>query len=410
MKKIFVLAAMVLGVSAAYAGDSEPLKAITKSKTYAEAEALLNSTLDQLASPQEKAKAYNKLYELSIKDFETVSAVIAENQKAAVMKTDQKAYDTASYYNSAYNAVKAAVECDKYDGQPDAKGKVKIAYRNDEVRLQKLMQARLELVNAGQWIDGKNDESGLLKYWGMFLNSRNTSLFEKLPKEPFLGQVAFYAGAYAERAGQFEQADKYFDIAMQDSEWAEKAQNAKFEVAGKNLKTQADTLRYIGQLKELYTQKNSEVAFSVLCKLYSSSNMTKDLNALVEDMLKKNPKNFLALAYHTQAVADSVARQEENQNWDAAIEAYKALLEASDGSQAFVYAGLGQCLCKKAGLVQDRKAQKALFQEALPHLERAKELDPDNANNWGYFLYVCYGSVYSYNDDRAVELKNRFGF
>ena len=110
MKKIFVMAAMVLGVSAAYAGDSEPLKAITKSKTYAEAEALLNSTLDQLASPQEKAKAYNKLYELSIKDFETVSAVIAENQKAAVMKTDQKAYDTASYYNSAYNAVKAAVE------------------------------------------------------------------------------------------------------------------------------------------------------------------------------------------------------------------------------------------------------------------------------------------------------------
>ena len=197
---------------------------------------------------------------------------------------------------------------------------------------------------------------------------------------------------------------------MQDPEWAEKAQNAKFEVAGKNLKTQADTLRYIGQLKELYTQKNSEVAFSVLCKLYSSSNMTKDLNALVEDMLKKNPKNFLALAYHTQAVADSVSRQEENQNWDAAIEAYKALLEASDGSQAFVYAGLGQCLCKKAGLVQDRKAQKALFQEALPHLERAKELDPDNANNWGYFLYVCYGSVYSYNDDRAVELKNRFGF
>ena len=113
MKKIFVMAAMVLGVSAAYAGDSEPLKAITKSKTYAEAEALLNSTLDQLASPQEKAKAYNKLYELSMKDFETVSAVIAENQRAAVMKTEQQAYDTAAYYNSAYNAVKAAVEGDK---------------------------------------------------------------------------------------------------------------------------------------------------------------------------------------------------------------------------------------------------------------------------------------------------------
>lgn len=410
MKKIFVMAAMVLGVSAAYAGDSEPLKAITKSKTYAEAEALLNSTLDQLASPQEKAKAYNKLYELSMKDFETVSAVIAENQRAAVMKTEQQAYDTAAYYNSAYNAVKAAVECDKYDGQPDAKGKTKIAYRKDETRLQKLTQARLELVNGGQWIDGKNDEAGLLKYWGLFLESRNTHLFEALPKEPFLGQVAFYAGAYAERANKLEKANQYFDIAMQDPEWAEKAENAKFEVAGKNLKTEADTLRYIGQLKDLYTQKNSEAAFSVLCKLYSSSNKTAELNALVDDMLKKNPTNFLALAYHTQSIADAVSRQEENQNWDPAIEAYKKLLDASDKNQAFVYAGLGQCLCKKAGLVQDRNAQKELFKEALPLLEKAKELDPDNNNNWGYFLYVCYGSVFSYNDDRAIELKKRFGY
>lgn len=410
MKKIIVMAAMILGVSAAYAGDSDALKAITKAKTYAEAEALLKTNLDQLASDQEKAKAYNKLYELSMKEFESFSAIIAENQKALVMKTEQKAYDTLAYYNSAYNAVKAAVECDKYDGQPDEKGKVKIAYRNDEIRMQKLQPARLELVNAGQWIDGHNDEAGLLKYWGLFLDSRNSKLFEKLPKEPFLGQVAFYAGAYAERAGNMTQADKYFDIALDDPEWHEKAQNAKFEVAGKNLKTQADTLRYIGQLKDLYTTKNSEVAFSVLCKLYSASNMTTELKALVEDMLQKNPKNFLALAYHTQDVADEIARQEENQNWDPAIDAYKALLEASDGSQAFVYAGLGQCLCKKAGLVQDRKAQKALFQEALPHLERAKELDSENSTNWGYFLYVCYGSVFSYNDSRAVELKNRFGF
>ena len=410
MKKIIVLAAMILGVSSAYAADSEALKAINKSKTYAEAESLLNSTLEQLASPAEKAKAYNKLYELAIKDFDAIATVIADNQKALVMKTEQKAYDTAAYYNSAYNAVKAAIECDKFDGQPDAKGKVKILYRDNELRTQKLTQARIELVNAGQWVDGHNDDKGLLKFWSMFLDSRQSNLFSKLPKEPFLGQVAFYAGAYAERAGDLSMADRYFDIALEDHEYHDKAENAKFEVAGKNLKTQEDTLRYIGQLKELYDKKDSEVAFSVLCKLYSASNMITELNSLVDVQLTKNPQHFLALAYKAQDIADRISRQEENQDWTPAIDAYKALLEASDGSQAFVYAGLGQCLCKKASALSVRAEQKALFQEALPHLERAKELDADNTTGWGYFLYVCYGSVFSYNDPRAVEIKERFGY
>ena len=113
MKKIVVMAAMILGVSSAFAADSDALKAIMKAKTYAEAESLLNSSLSQLASDAEKAKAYSKLYELSIKGFEEISVLIGENQKAMVMKEEQKPYDTAAYYNNAYNAVKAAVECDK---------------------------------------------------------------------------------------------------------------------------------------------------------------------------------------------------------------------------------------------------------------------------------------------------------
>ena len=138
--------------------------------------------------------------------------------------------------------------------------------------------------------------------------------------------------------------------------------------------------------------------------------MTAELNNLVDRQLAKNPKDFLALAYRAQDIADKVSRNTETQNWDPAIEAYKALLEASDGSQAFVFAGLGQCLCKKAGLIEVRAEQRALFQEALPLLEKARDLDPDNNTAWAYFLYVCYGSVFSYNDSRAIEIKDKFGF
>lgn len=61
MKKLMIAALMMLGTSAAFAGDSEPLKAILKAKDYAEALNLVNSNLSQLVGNQEKAKAYSYL-------------------------------------------------------------------------------------------------------------------------------------------------------------------------------------------------------------------------------------------------------------------------------------------------------------------------------------------------------------
>ena len=45
MKKLMIAALMMLGTSAAFAGDSEAIKAIMKAKTYAEAESLVKSNL-----------------------------------------------------------------------------------------------------------------------------------------------------------------------------------------------------------------------------------------------------------------------------------------------------------------------------------------------------------------------------
>ena len=66
MKKLMLAAVMLLSTSAAFAGDSEPLKAILKAKTYAEAQDLIKANLDQLANDAEKAKAYNKLVDLAM--------------------------------------------------------------------------------------------------------------------------------------------------------------------------------------------------------------------------------------------------------------------------------------------------------------------------------------------------------
>ena len=66
MKKLMIAAMMLLTTSAAFAGDSEALKAILKAKTYAEAQELVKANLNQLANDAEKAKAYNKLVDLAM--------------------------------------------------------------------------------------------------------------------------------------------------------------------------------------------------------------------------------------------------------------------------------------------------------------------------------------------------------
>ena len=50
MKKLMFLAAMALGVSTAFAADSDALKAILSAKTFVEAESLIKSNLSQLTS------------------------------------------------------------------------------------------------------------------------------------------------------------------------------------------------------------------------------------------------------------------------------------------------------------------------------------------------------------------------
>ena len=93
MKKLMMMAVMFVASATAFAGDSDVLKAILKAKTYAEAEQLVKSTLDQLASPAEKAKAYNKLVDLAMEDFDAQNAIVTENQVNKQMGKEEKPVD-----------------------------------------------------------------------------------------------------------------------------------------------------------------------------------------------------------------------------------------------------------------------------------------------------------------------------
>lgn len=402
MKKFMIAAMMLLGTSTAFAGDSDALKAILKAKDYAEASSLLKSSLSQLASDAEKAKAYNQLVKLALESFDKLNGISMQNDAFKQMGKEVEPYDTLALYNSAYDALMNAIECDKYDNMPDAKGKVKPKF-HDEL-LQKIPNVRVHLVHGGQWAAQHSNDEGVLKYWGTFLDTEDCNLLKGIDKgneSGYIGQVAYFTALYANQNKQVERALKYLEMAMKDPEQAKEAQNMKFTIGQQNLKTHADTLKFIDELKVFYADNaDSEAAFGTLCNLYSQMNMKDEVMKLVNDKISRDPNNGTAWALKGQS-------EMNEQKYDEAIESFKKSIEI-DGTNCVVLTYLGFCMnSKAAGIEGNIPAQKALYKESMGYLERARDIDPNRDRaNWAYPLYQCYYINYSANDPRTKELED----
>ena len=395
MKKLIVAAMMVLGATTAFAGDSDALKAVMKAKTYAEAEALLKQNLGQLANDAEKAKAYNKLVDLSMKAYNDQQSIMQTNQ---IMKKNDP-IDENAMNEGAYNALLNAVECYKYDQLPNAKGKVAPKFGGNAARV---WSARIQLVNAGQTAAQNNKADDVLKYWGAYLDTETDPLFssidakQKESEKEYIGQVALFAARYAYQAKDGARCEKYCDIAMKSEKEAKDALNLKLYVLKDGLKTHADSLSYINKLKDLYAKDaNNEVILDGLNSMYSSMRMQKEQEALLDEVLARNPNSFVALANRGMMFI-------QRNDADNAIKNLKKALDIKpDNVTVMVY--LGACYNSKASALQDPNGRKVVYKEAINVLDKAKELDPEKSQaNWGYTRYQAY---YGYYGPTAAETK-----
>ncbi|MBR5699339.1 MAG: hypothetical protein IKX44_12115 [Prevotella sp.] len=401
MKKIMFAVLMMFATSTAFAGDSDALKGILKSKNYAEAASLLKSALGQLADNAEKAKAYNHLVNLAMEKFDKEGTAQLTGQTMLQTGKAAEPFDTVGYYEAAYNALLDAIECDKYDNMPNAKGKV--APKFHDANLTRVGNARIQLVNAGQREAQLGNEQGVLKYWGTFLDTEDCNFlkaFDKSGEAGFLGQVAYFTALYANQNKMVDRALKYLDIAMQDPEQAKEAQAQKFAIGQANLKTKDDTVKFINDLKEFYAANpDNEAAFGTLCNLYSGQGDNDAVKALVKEKIARDPNNHTAWALKGQFEMNAL-------DYDDAIESFKKACEIDD-TNPIVLTYLGYCMnSKAAGIEGDIPAQKALYKESMRYLERAKDIDPDRMKaNWAYPLYQCYYINYSANDPRTKEME-----
>lgn len=400
MKKLMIMV-LTAAISASAFAQGDALKSIMKSKDYAEASQLLKSGLSSM-NAESKAKAYNKLVDLSMAKVDKEVSVMSANQLAEQFKTGKtEPVDSMGMYTALSNALNDALECDKYDNMPNEKGKVKPKFH--KANQDRLWKLRVHLINAGQDAAKKNDEKSALNFYGLYVQSASAPLFAEIDKkqspDQYLGEVARVAAVYAFQGKNIDLANKYCDVALADTASYKDALSLKMYLMQQNLKTKEDSVKCLETFEQLYAKDKNEQIFNNLASMYGSMKQYDKQMALINERIAQDPKCFTAWAFKGQA-------EMNESKWDEAIADFKKALEI-DSKKSIILTYLGYSLNSKAAASNNPAEQNKLYTESLGYLEKARDVDPDRKEaNWTYPLYQCYYALKGANAPETKELES----
>ena len=402
MKKVMMMALMAAAATTAFAQETvvkEAKKLLSKGDFDAAAQMLAPALTS--SETLDKAAAWNLMTDIQFGKFSAIQNENMQNQ----MNQKAVAYDTLGMNNACYEALKAAIECDKQDQQPNDKGKVKIRFR--QANQQRMQNVRLNLINAGLFDYNHKNLDGALAKWALYLDSPAEGLFEGLAavsdvsKDQYRSEIAYYAGLVAYQKKDFATAEKFATMAAQDPKKAAEANEIMLFSKKETMKTKEDSVAYVAMVKDLHkANPEEERYFNLLMEYYTRSDDQKALAAWAQEETTINPENKMAWALTGQVHMNA-------REWDAAVEAYKKALEIDPTFIQCVF-NTGVCLNGKAIDLKDKLADKntggltkanadkvkAILHDAREYLERSKELDPDREKvNWAYPLYQIYYSI-----------------
>ena len=390
---------MVVASSTAFAGDSDALKAILKAKDFAEAEALVKSSLSQLANDQEKAKAYNKLVDLAFEKYKKEDDIKTTNQ--VMQKNDP--IDKEGMIQAGMNALNYAIECDKYDVLPDAKGKVKPLFQKKNQ--DRLKTVRIGVLNGG--VDYANDDKNAeaLKCFEAYMNTAKAPFFEGVEgvgvNDPNRGVAAFYGGRAAAQLKEYTKATEFFKVGVQDT--AKQIHDLSFEFLLYSMRmsqnSHADSVKYLNDIKELYAQyPTNDQVYGAYSDAIIQQGTNEEVIRLADEYLGKNPSSSLPHVYKGYLFM-------QQKKYDEAIAEFDKVSE--DNKNVFLQCVYNRAVCKwnKAAEFNEAKSDartgrmtaadettfKGMLQDAQKDFEKAKELDPDQMTvKWGYLLKNIY--------------------
>ncbi|MBQ7423498.1 MAG: hypothetical protein IJV13_01490 [Prevotella sp.] len=357
MKKIIVMALMVLGTSAAFA-QTDIVKTVKKAKTYADAVQAAQGM--EALSEDEQAKVYDVLLKLSSKEFEA----------------DKKNYDAA----------RAFLECATNYAQKNPKGAMKYYVQ--------LNDARNSLLDPGQEGLTAQDYQKVYDNLHYYVDAANIMYEGDYSKDQGVPQITYFVAVAASQLGKDKEAIRYAQPALNDSTYGGAAMSIKLAALRKAVKNHNDSIEFISEVKDLYGKypvgAANDVVLQEVVNYYSAPEYKAELNKVFDEVKAKDPNNKMLFALIGQTAMN-------NREYDAAIENFGKAIELDPTFTAVRY-NLALCLNQKAMEViqstpngKPNDEAKALLNQSVEHALKVKAEDPERkVANWAYTLYQAY--------------------
>ena len=412
MKKIVMSIAFVLAATFAFGQEltkeelkqqKKEIKALVNVAKDAEINmqadpvAAVNAMKHVTANPLVKNDPYVWFVSVSAKK----AAIDAENRKRA----EGAPFNEAQMYSYVYELGHELANCEKYDNAPNAKGKVAPKYA--EFIKMTYAQEFAQFYNAGAYFYGNEDYAKSYDLFKMFIDAS-----DKLYKEGMMPQdtvnvpvAAYNMSLSAMQMQDYEKVLSHVDLAMMNPQMAPSAFRYK-AVAHLEL---GDTATWLNDCMEGAKRFPDDAYFyQSLIQHYDSRNESDKLNALADELITSDPSNpfFVYLKGY-------IAHQQ--QNTDTAIEWYEKTLQVDPNyesalnnlsrcylfkAQEYATAQSSTKVTDKKKLAKDKEILNGYYNNALPLLEKLRELQPEKYELWLANLTNCY-----YNLNMTAKLK-----
>ena len=333
------------------------------------------------------------LNDSSSRGNEKVWLLLFESQRKQYDQGNEKLYlkekyDTTALFLVGKRMFDTLEGLDSLDRLPDARGKVKLKYRDRSAELLNIY--RPNLFNGGVFFMKKHDFSRAYDFFDTYINSAVKPMFARYQyaeRDKRLPEAAYWASYCGYKLEKPQITLRHTYQALKDSVHLP----YMLQYLAETYKLEKDTARYVQTLKDGFSKyPKFPFFFSRLIDYYSHIGAYDEAMKSCDEALQTDSVNTL-FRYAKSSLLLTMGRYKQS------FAISKALIAEND-TLADAYLNAGLALFDQA-VELDKKTQSGskkynqileLYRKAMPYLEKYRALAPDQKEKWALPLYTIY--------------------
>jgi len=333
------------------------------------------------------------LNDSSSRGNEKVWLLLFESQRKQYDQGNEKLYlkekyDTTALFLVGKRMFDTLEGLDSLDRLPDARGKVKLKYRDRSAELLNIY--RPNLFNGGVFFMKKHDFSRAYDFFDTYINSAVKPMFARYQyaeRDKRLPEAAYWASYCGYKLEKPQLTFRHTYQALKDSVHLP----YMLQYLAETYKLEKDTARYVQTLKDGFSKyPKFPFFFPRLIDYYSHIGAYDEAMKSCDEALQTDSVNTL-FRYAKSSLLLTMGRYKQS------FAISKALIAEND-TLADAYLNAGLALFDQA-VELDKKTQSGskkynqileLYRKAMPYLEKYRAMAPDQKDKWALPLYTIY--------------------